>query len=468
MRNVKHRLETFSFYDYTYIAKYLEKMAAKGWLLDKIGNFTWRYRRIAPAKLKFTVTYFPAATTFDPEPSEKQKTLWEFCEQDGWKLAAANAQMQVFYNEQEDPYPIETEAEIQLENIHQSAKKSVLVAHTMLLLAGILQMALTLGRFRDYPVSVLCDNSFLFAIVCWLSVIIQSLTEIIGYLWWHRKAVKTVGTDGSIPETHGHHLFQKIVLIFILTGLALWLFSFGKDRKLLIALMSMAYMIVMVFLINVIKAFLKRRNVSADVNRKVTVAACFVLAFVMTGVLSFSIMRGVQNGWFNAEEAETYEFEGHTFKAYHDELPFTIEEIRETGYDKYSYEAEEISSFLCSQLRARQNARVGDGNWGDLPAFTYTITEVKVPALYEFVRDEILNEHGRHKYDRQLGKRLEETDAAIWQAEEAYIYTSDEDVNDLGEYVLCYPKHIVEMQFYWKPTEEEIQRTAELIGKIVK
>lgn len=66
MRNEKHRLETFSFYDYTCITKHLEKMAAKGWLLDKMGNFTWRYRRITPAKLKFTVTYFPSATAFDP------------------------------------------------------------------------------------------------------------------------------------------------------------------------------------------------------------------------------------------------------------------------------------------------------------------------------------------------------------------------------------------------------------------
>ena len=178
MRNVKHRLETFSFYDYTCIAKHLEKMAAEGWLLDKIGTFTWRYRRIRPAKLTFTVTYFPSATEFDPEPSEEQQTLWEFCERDGWKLAASNAQMQVFYNEQEAPYPIETDAGIQVESIHESAKKSVLLSQAILLALGIVQSVMMLSRILRNPAQTLSDNSALFASVCWITVIILSLKEI--------------------------------------------------------------------------------------------------------------------------------------------------------------------------------------------------------------------------------------------------------------------------------------------------
>lgn len=373
--------------------------------------------------------------------------------------------MQVFYNEQENPYPIETDAQIQLENIHQSAKKSVLVSHTMLLMLGVLQMAMSLGRFRNNPVQTLCDSSSIFAAVCWLAVFVLSLTEIIGYLWWHRKAVKAIETDGSIPKTHGHHIFQKIVLILMTVGMALWLLSFGTDRKVLISLVSMGYMIVLILLVNGIKALLKHRNVSAGVNRGVTIAACFILSFVMTGTLTFFIMRGIRSGWFKSEAVETYEFDGHTFEAYHDELPFTIEDIRETGYKKYSYEAEKNSSFLCSQLNARQHIRIGDESAEDLPELSYIITEVKVPALYDFIRDGIMNEYGQHEYDRQLGNRLEETDAAIWQAQKAYVYVSDEYLGERSCYLICYPDHIVQITFYWKTTEEEIRRAAEVLSR---
>ena len=52
------------------------------------------------------------------------------------------AQMQVFYNEAEDPVPIETDSLIELENIHESAKKSFLPSYYLLLAVCILQMGM--------------------------------------------------------------------------------------------------------------------------------------------------------------------------------------------------------------------------------------------------------------------------------------------------------------------------------------
>ena len=56
MKETKRRLETFSFYDRTGLEEHLARMAAEGWLLDKIGQFLWHYRRIEPKKLTFSVT----------------------------------------------------------------------------------------------------------------------------------------------------------------------------------------------------------------------------------------------------------------------------------------------------------------------------------------------------------------------------------------------------------------------------
>ena len=48
MKNTKRRIEPLSFFDHTGISGHLERMAAKGWMIEKIINTGWVYRRIEP------------------------------------------------------------------------------------------------------------------------------------------------------------------------------------------------------------------------------------------------------------------------------------------------------------------------------------------------------------------------------------------------------------------------------------
>ena len=52
MRDVKRRIETYSFYDRSGIAAHLEAMAANGWQLESMTNLIWTYRRAAEAALR--------------------------------------------------------------------------------------------------------------------------------------------------------------------------------------------------------------------------------------------------------------------------------------------------------------------------------------------------------------------------------------------------------------------------------
>ena len=69
----------YSFYDRSGVAHHLEEMAAEGWMLESLGTYSWRYRRMEPQKLHFSVTYFPTASQFDSHPSVDQETFWDFC-----------------------------------------------------------------------------------------------------------------------------------------------------------------------------------------------------------------------------------------------------------------------------------------------------------------------------------------------------------------------------------------------------
>ena len=52
MQAKRWELNLYSFYDHTGMERHLEKMAAKGWLLESIGTTLWRYRRIEPQRLR--------------------------------------------------------------------------------------------------------------------------------------------------------------------------------------------------------------------------------------------------------------------------------------------------------------------------------------------------------------------------------------------------------------------------------
>ena len=133
MRETKRQMSLYSFYDHTGIEKHLARMAERGWLLCGLGQFLWHYRRIEPRRITFSVCYFPKATIYDPYPSERQEEFYDLCAHAGWTLAGSSGQMQVFYHQGENPTPIDTDPALEVEAIHQSAKKTVLPANFLLL-----------------------------------------------------------------------------------------------------------------------------------------------------------------------------------------------------------------------------------------------------------------------------------------------------------------------------------------------
>lgn len=96
MRTFTVRMMPYAFYAHTAIREQLEAMAAKGWMIDKLGNLFWRYKRMEPRRLRFAVSYFPTASEFDPALTEGQLQLADYCEHDGWRFAAQWRQMQIF------------------------------------------------------------------------------------------------------------------------------------------------------------------------------------------------------------------------------------------------------------------------------------------------------------------------------------------------------------------------------------
>ena len=440
MKNKKREYMLFSFYDRTGIEAHMEHMAMQGWMLEKITNFFWHYRKIEPKQIHFSVTYFPKASAFDPEPSENQEIFRDFCAHSGWELAASSAQMEIYYNEAEDPVPIITDALIELETIHKSAKKTIIVSNIITLALGILQEALILFRFFNNILDVNLQNTNLFLSLCWLCVILVSSAELLNYYKWYKKAKTAAEIDGSFIETKSTKTLQKIVLFILLLGMCWWMFSLKSFLYVRAALIGITYAFTVIFLINSLKSVLKKKKVPAQQNRMITMISSFVLSFGLLGIVTFLLIKGAQNGMFEERTPyKTYDYLNRTYKIYHDELPLYLEDLIDIDYEDYSYEKEAAESILLQKTEVVQSAPY---YMQDMPEMSYSIIKIKASFLYDACFMELFQQYDEWYEDRNY----QEIDASPWNAKSAYQLCYDGQLEE--KYLICYEDYFIELNLY--------------------
>lgn len=467
MKNTKRCLVLFSFYDRTGMEAYLEKQAENGWMLDKTSAFGWRFHRIEPKKIHFSVVYFAKASTFDPEPSEAQLEFHDFCKHTGWNLAASNAQMQIFYNEAADPTPIETDAVLEVSAIHASAKKSHLSSYYLLAGVGVLQAVLFFWRFFSDPISVLASNANLFSGMYWMLMLALSVVEIVRYHTWYKQAKSAAELDGSFVETKGHRNFQIVILCMMLLTFAFLLISYGGSKMTLIALATIAVILGTVAIIVCASELMKKMKLSAKLNRNITIVLTLIISFGFTGIFLISVISRITSFFPEKVPVDTYEYKGQTFEVYRDELLLTIEDLIETDYDGYSYEIRTLDkSVFIEQEEAAQHPR-----WDALaqPELDYSVITVRAPFMYELCKKALLEDfahnYGRPDPEDDMWREHIEIDATPWGANEAYQLKFGDEMQ--MRFLLCYDNCIVEIDFErdWQLTSEQMKTVAEKLGK---
>lgn len=462
MRETKRIMPIFSFYDRTGIQTYLEKQANNGWMLEKMGGFTWKFRRIEPKKIHFAVVYFPKASGFDPGPSEEQQTFQEFCAHSGWKLAAFSGQLQIFYNEAASPVPIETDPEMELDNIHRTAKKSYLPSYLLLIVSALMQLFVFGMNWNNDPLQVLSNYSYFFNGLCSTILLLICVAELIGYFTWHAKA-KRAAAEGEFIPTRGTKRLQTVLLSFDIVALVLMLFAQGNPEMSLVMLASLALVCGVIAITLGATWLMKRLNFSAKMNYTVTIVLCIVLTVVAMGFGIAGIVSSMNDRW-DEEDADlpTYEFHGETWVLYRDEMSLKVQDLRSADPEIYSYVSNIDESWLLRVEKARQRPRY---DMMDQPAIWYTIVEVKAGFLYDFCLNRFLNAekdswsediYGNITYDE-----YRQVDATPWGANA--VYQEFNGAEPMDKYLLCYDGFIVEFQPDWELNSEQMAKLGSLI-----
>ena len=461
MKDRKRQLENLAFYDKAAIEDRAARMAEKGWLVEQPGPYFWKYRRIEPKRLAVNVVYFPKASEYDPSPTEGQIQLEELCKRDGWILAARWGQMQIFYNEQEDPAPIETDPVIQAATVRAAMKKGMLPGQLLLAGLSVMQLMMLGWQMWEDPVRFLSRPGTAYMIPVWLLVLCSVLCELLGYLVWTKRAEKEA-ENGRFYGIRGKRKLSLALalLALFLSGLILCQMSGGLGGLAWLAVV-LGGILAMTGAVIYIRERMKKRGASRKKNLFFTIGLTVILSSCFVAALTAMVVSvGITK---RSKSVGTYDKGGWEIEVYDDPIPLEMKDLRDAGCDQWSTMTDRTETAFLAHAEYRQQPLTTDRS---VPDLRYEVTEVKAGFLYDFLKKRLLRERQDVVTDRKvvMADHYEPVDPAPWKALDAYqVYWSG---GYLNEYLVFYEDRILKIRFGWEPSKWQMAAAAEkLAGK---
>ncbi len=441
----RYQIPMYGFYDYTGMACHFEAMAQKGWVLDKMGNFLWRFRKEEPRRLKFAITYFPEVTGFEPGRLTGNAHMRELCEQAGWVLAADPGKFQVYYNEDPDAVELETDPEVRLEVIDAAMRKTILPSYLILIGLSLLQIFSQLPRlnsggspFHGGLVDYISGTGWMM-LPTWTALLLIYLSEVARYSLWRRRAQKRA-EDGLMTPSPGSRWVQSLALLLlaaiVLSWLVTWQWWIGLLLVGMLALLALYYGLV---------GLLKRLNVPETWNR---IGSAVIYALLATALM-LTVVKVVVDGQRQSDRQDlpTYQYNGRTETYSSDPIPLTLQEL---GYTMDAYHSTWSDTrqtplavrtlYIHSPSRFQQ----------ELPGLKYLVADIRLPLLWEACVKDFLAEG------------CQTVDPTLWGADRAWRVENARGYDDSHQtWVLTRGRRLVYAQLPANLTAEQMAAAGE-------
>ena len=439
---MKTKREIFmcSLLEFKEIEKRLEQRAAEGWRLTKAGTFYWTYEQAEPKQVHYSIVFFPKHDNLEPEPSDSLVMMREYCERTGWNLVAEQGQMQIFCSEEVNPVPIETEAWLQVKNIHETMKKGIIVTHFILLLNAVIQLGLQVMQFFVNPLDWLSMGFNFYMIFCWIFLGMGSAVEIIHYYAWHKKAKRIAEEEEILYLPKSIMRFRITCLTIAMGALALAILAITNFMTGKYGLWILVWTVVLVGVPIGGSQILKKWKVPAKWNRVIIVLLAIGCSVGMVIGLFASVTKDYgdiirQDEEMLLQASDFQEVDEEKLRGYPRKND-SVFLFREEGYQSEAWEEGE-------DVRLRIH-------------FDYTFIMVKMPFVYDFCKEELIKDKTQY-VDVEFGDQssYRNVDMPIWDAVEVYQYHNF-DGEPQHEYLVCYPDCMIQIKFGWEITDEDI------------
>lgn len=460
MSRTKRLFVSLSPYEQQDIEALLEKQAAQGWLLTKLGSWFWTFTETEARPLRFSVTYFSKATEYDSLPTEEQQDKEDLCAQSGWHLAARRHDMQVFYTADTGALPLETDPVVRVEQLHKAMVQLTIRPRLFPLVLCLIWILKYWLDFRHDSIRFLSSHFDVISLPVWFLLLVACVVEPVACFAWYPRA-------RCAAEEQGVFLPPRIptrVSLFLvaLAVLLLCLAAFGSTLP---PQWFLAWLLVCVVAIlggTLLRKHLRGKGYSAGLNK--TATSFWVLAVYVVGVVVLlAVSIGSHSGEADHVVAGSYEANGRTYEIYNDFLPLTVENLTQTDAT-YSRESTVYASPLLRWSLYEQSPVVPQ--YAGAPTVWYTVYDTDFALVQDMVVHQLLSERQDEVYED--GTVLQDSylaiDPAPYGVKSAY-QLQWSTTGPIPQYLLCWPGRVVELRFaYLVPTEEQLAEAAEILA----
>lgn len=424
MKNVKYEIGDVSLYDYQYIEQHLAEMSAKGWHLEQMTNFYWKYRRDEGKEVRYAATYAPKASIYNSRPTESEEDLAQLCADAGWVRIATLAQLQIFRNDDPNAVPLETDEHQRFAAMRKSMLRHYIPAQTVLILLFLFMLYTQFDTLLRYPCESLSMPLLFCGIGMSLTIIVLYTVQLCACMLWMHRAKEAVEAGLPCPTDRFYRKFRFVLWIAIAVFLLALLCSAEPRLALRVILTAVLNIGVIYGLISLCKSLGAPRWVN-------------ILVPVLGGSLILMLATPAVLGILGTAVPEPER-----------ELPLLLSdlmEIRETD----RLVIEEQSSPAVS------HGRYVDTCFEEDIRLQYTIVDVKWDMFYDLCLNE--QEQLYLRTAEHLTDNLNHN--APWNAE----YVRQCVDSDGEQWLICWDDRIVLLYTSWELTEAQIEQAREVL-----
>ena len=262
-------------YLFDVLQRKLEKRSEKGWMADYIGVFFIKYKKCEPKKRKVQIVYDPENMEYWRNDSEYTQGLEEYVESAGWVKACDYFKQKIYYNDDPDAVPIDTDERVRFENIKESMTAFSLV--TFIAIIGLLFFGLMFGdgiHWENFPLHGVP------AIFIILVIPVTLVVDYIMYALWLRKCDKNLEAGLGLASTEPSHIVSIIVLILLLAcaaGMFIYSLNTGAQAFEIKGIIKCFGFLIVLGLARKAGASLKERKTSSWITFGVMLVLLYVL-----------------------------------------------------------------------------------------------------------------------------------------------------------------------------------------------
>ena len=422
------------------MVRYLEKQARNGWLFCGFEDKKWQFRAIDPQNIRFSVAYFAGYKADDYEAGQRMVEFREYCAHDGWQFVGCFEEVQVFYNLNENPIPIDTDPRIEVETMHTIALRKMKPQFLRYLVLTAVLLGLAAYAYRIDPVEFLLHAPFFIMLLAYGGGFLVYLLRVIEEFLWLHQAKRYAATHAEYPYDLKH------LRVSTLTGgiVALVLFEMLLRH---LGFVNMLWMIGSVGVLIALILLVIRWSENLPFSKRkcdIICAISMIAVLILVPLVLSKVMMAV------GVEGDLYVPLGSTWEQYEETPPLDME----------AYYGDDLEDLFCTSFveetpfLAKYSARMYADRDEDSLELSYDILEVKWDILYDFCLENYMNQYG-------IGS-LAAMDATPWGAETAHCRGAN--FGQLNLWLLGYEDRIVMLYVNEEPTPEQKALVGQRLG----